>query len=328
VAFTTGSVVECRLVAVILREIDYRTARGVANGIATLDSTTRIPVAQMPTTVPIKDGGGKILLSDLPDSIATQAELDAVAAARVAKAGDTMTGELVAPSLRANTHVQFGASTRLADSAAAVVSVRGVVNDEIGYFRFGNSASNFGWNGTKLVFGSSEVWHAGSFVPADKLNTANPTGTGKLTIESIESKGDVTAYRNAADTTGYLWLNKAATRGLGYDGTKYVFATTAEVHGGNFIATSDRRAKKYLRKDHVPRGFADGLKMYSYKFRDTGRDGRGPIAQQVLEYAPWRVVEGGRHLGLDQSGLALDLIEDLIARVQQLERQIQKLTKK
>lgn len=50
-SFTTGAIVEMRAIAQMFREVDWHAAAGAVNGLATLDGTSTIPVAQIPAAI-------------------------------------------------------------------------------------------------------------------------------------------------------------------------------------------------------------------------------------------------------------------------------------
>ncbi|MBZ1407890.1 hypothetical protein JQC65_26235, partial [Escherichia coli] len=90
-----GSVIEMRLCAQILREIDYRTVRGQANGLASLGSDGKIPYSELGSRVLLTDAvTGKVNAAVIPDSFATDAEVTAAVAPRLLKTGDAMSGAL------------------------------------------------------------------------------------------------------------------------------------------------------------------------------------------------------------------------------------------
>lgn len=93
---------------------------------------------------------------------------------------------------------------------ANAIDVQGLGDATQGFFRFGNSGKNFGWNGTGLVFGSDTVWHAGNFAPSSKLDVGGTAfAAAKLaTARQISLTGPVTAS-GTFDGTGNLVLNTA-----------------------------------------------------------------------------------------------------------------------
>ena len=108
------------------------------------------------------------------DALATKANLS----------GAAFTGDVYAPVFRSATGTGgvkyvIGNDAELHDlDVANTIGVKGAQSALEGYFRFGNSTSGFGWNGSGLVFGGGAVWHAGNFDPATKANLSGAAFTG------------------------------------------------------------------------------------------------------------------------------------------------------
>lgn len=325
-SFTVGSVVEMRLCAQMLRDIDFRLSRGVANGIASLDAGTKVPVAQLPSSVPIMDGSNKILIGNIPDAVATDVEL----AAKANKAGDTFTGDVFAP----NFHITqvTGGRINIGNDATIVdidlphsISVSSQTIPAQGFIQFGRGpgcSALFGWDGTGMKYAGNNVWHGGNFDPNSKLNTANPSASGGFSVT-----GDVLSYRAAAPSTGALFLGNSFARGLFYDGSVYQFIT-ANVHANDFVATSDRRKKKNVRAAVVDPLLASNFKLKTWTWK-TGGHGFGLIAQDVAKYAPQHVSETtDGTMGVNTLGLLLEAIVGLSAQISNLSARVAALEKK
>lgn len=73
-SFAAGSSLELRPCAQLFRDYDWRTARGAADGVAGLDGTSKVPVAQLPTNVNNGvlglDGSAKAPVANLPAGVA------------------------------------------------------------------------------------------------------------------------------------------------------------------------------------------------------------------------------------------------------------------
>lgn len=316
ISFVTGSVVEMRLVAAALREIDYRTVRGQANGLASLDASTRIPAAQMPTTVPLLTGG-KLDMAVIPDAVATDTELALKAPLLdpVFSNNVTVTKSLFVDTGGAGVGgIQVGNDAMLKDvNVAHTLGVISVADSTKGLIRFG-TGGDFGWNGTYLQWGGAQVWHSGTFNPAGKLDVAGGTMTGDLTI-----------YRASSPSTGVVFLGNLGNRYLYNNGSSYELPgqplnVGGIVYGLDFQITSDRRAKKNVRRRATRIGIADHIRLYDWQLKDSGVSGVGPLAQHVQVYAPEYVGYNGIYLTLDKAGLALEAAADLALRVQKLEK--------
>lgn len=67
----------------------------------------------------------------------------------------------------------------------------------------------------------------------------NFTVTGALTSVGVTTSEDIKTYRAATPTTGYVFLNSAATRYVGFDGTNYVMAGANLVVNGSSVVKAD-----------------------------------------------------------------------------------------
>ena len=343
-SFTTGSLCEMRCNAQILRDLDYRNVAGQPNGLATLDATTKIPVAQMPTSVPIKDGGGKILVADLPNEVLLETEATAQYLKLI---GGTLTGTLVinkgadaagATNEQGWTNGTFsvvmrarstaGSNNPLIQANDSFLGVQGnAVNAGvalvIGPWVNTNqgiriSPSGVALHGTNVTANGNAIWHAANFDPTDYALKNNTALTGTLTSTGgANFAGDLKTYRSATPTTGVIFLNQAGTRYLFFDGTDYLF-NLANVKAPNFIATSDIREKENIRTHDVDPYLADNLQLFDFDWKETGMPGCGPMAQDVRDVAIQHV-HGTDRLGIDKGGLAIEAVVGLAARVRALE---------
>jgi hypothetical protein len=323
-SFPSGSVVEMRVTAQVLRDLDFRTSMAIANGLATLDGTLKLTASQLPTNVPTLTGG-KLDIAVIPDAIATDTEL----ALKAPLAAPVLTGLAKAASLVVNEvgnttdYLQVGNNARLYDGAAAnAIHLKGIEDPTIGYFKFGNQTGGFGWNGTALVWGSNDIWHEGNFNPATKLNVASPSATGNFV-----TTGNIKCNQNYESTGGAVVL---ATTGSGVvylrpqgAGTSAGEATVNAA--GLFSAVdvqsySDRELKDGLSRLTFREDLADQIELWSFFWKGTGAPGRGPVAQEVQEYAPDFVGRGGNgFLSIDKAGLALASLPGLAARLRRIE---------
>ena len=343
-SFTTGSLIEMRCNAQILRELDYRTVAGQANGVATLDATTHLTASQLPTNVPVKDGGGKILVADLPNEVLLETEATATYLKLI---GGTLTGTLVinkgaaaagATNEQGWTNGNFSIVARACSTAGSnnpiiqandsflgvqSTAVNGACALVIGPWVNTNqgiriSPSGVALHGTNVTANGNAIWHAANFDPTDYALKNNTALTGSLTSTGGATwAGDLKTYRSATPTTGVLFLNQAGTRYLFFDGTDYLF-NLANVKAPNFIATSDIREKENIRIHDVDPYLADNLQMYDFDWKETGMPGCGPMAQDVRDVAIQHV-HGTDRLGIDKGGLAIEAVVGLAARVRALE---------
>lgn len=329
-SFIAGSVIELRLCAQILREIDYRTVRGQANGLASLGSDGKIPYSELGSRVLLTDAvTGKVNAAVIPDSFATDTEVAAAVAPRLLKTGDAMSGVLrmeVGAAATQQVMHSFGWSNGIgrwkwvleADASLALYAYDSAGNTPTEIAKFGSTVA--GGSNLARVLGQN-VWHTGNFSPASKVDTTNPATSGTLnhTGNLNVINGDIKVYRSGG-TTGVVFLNSAGDRYVHYDGGKYTMPG-ALLESLDFRATSDRRLKKHIRRHTTAPGFADRITLRGWQWKKTGDAGVGVIAQEVQEYAP-HLVTVGDSLSVDKAGLALEAVVDLAARVRQLEKVI------
>lgn len=316
-SFTTGSVIELRLVGIMLSEIDYRTVRGQANGLASLDGTTRIPAAQMPTTVPLLTAG-KLDMAVIPDAVATDAEM----ALKANLSGATFSGNVAIPALQVQpaggggVAISVGNDVTIHDiNTANHMGVKGASDPNQGFIAFGNGPG-FGWNGVNLVFNGGLVWHQGNFDPNARVSKGGDHMSGDLFIDN-----------------GVLRLNAAGTRYLFNNGAHYELSgqplhVGGEVRATDFIISSDRRLKKDINRVMPDPELSRRLPLREWTLRETGAYGRGVLAQDVKKYNPGNVRPQGKYLGVDKAGVALEYAMSLELRVQDLERELRAMSKK
>lgn len=326
ISMITGSVVEMRLCAIMMREVDYRTVKGVANGLATLDGSGLIPDAQIPADI-ARDA----------EVAATYIPLSQRAAANGVATLDAST--LIPAAQIPDLFLKLASGGTVNGGITAVQTIiSGTTSGELRVGGQGPGAQStiFKYDGTMSLAtggapaGFSTIWHSSNFNPAGKLNVASPTSTGtlnhtgnavivgNLTLQT----GDLTLYRPGG-TTAAIFMNSAGDRYIHWDGTYYQF-NAAACRGPNFIATSDRRQKTRIRRHKVKRGVADAIQLHDWEWKRSTTikgGGSGVIAQQVLDYAPHHV-QGGDSLGVDKAGLALEGVVDLAARMRELEKVI------
>lgn len=312
IAFTTGSLIEMRLVAKALRDLDYSSARGAADGLAGLDSGGRVPTAQLPANV-VYSTGGKIAASLIPDEYVVDGDLNAYVAKNSAATLTTLTvGAGTDPGL-------------LYQTGSGSLGVRSGLSSAYKFFRFDADGNLYVLNGT-LKVGSQDVWHAGNFNPGAKLNISGGTVSGPLTVEgaaqfnnNLVVLGDTYIRRGSNGAHGLLYFGSGGGDYILMDAVSWTFAGGKSVYGTDFVSTSDRNLKTEIEYKDAPAGVADRLQLANFKWKQTGNACRSPIAQDVQEYAPDFVFESNGTLYLDKAGLALELILDLARRVRQLE---------
>jgi len=332
IAYPTGTILEMRLTAQMMREVNYRAVINAANGVAGLDASARLLPAQMPLTVPLMVGGF-LPLELMPASLATQSELDtavaalqAVDATRVNKAGDNMSGTLglkvgafgVQQGLLAmgwNNGVTRWFWVMEADGALALYAydTTGAAATQAMRFSGGVAGGQVG-----LRVGGAVVWHANNFDPNLKANNQNPAIT------------DMRAFRSGFDGgQGIIYWGGNGPYQL-FDGANFSFSHN--VYAPNLVGTSDENLKKNIRRAPAVSKIGDMVNLISWEWRQRKMKGaakgrhRGVSAQAVRKYAPHHVHEGpGGQLGVDKAGLALEVAVDDAARILKLEAQVEEL---
>jgi hypothetical protein len=89
-SFAAGSLMEMRVTAIMLRELDFRTYFAQPSGLATLDATGKLQQSQIPANIPLLTAG-KLDIAVIPDAVALDSEM----ALKANKAGDTFTGPIL-----------------------------------------------------------------------------------------------------------------------------------------------------------------------------------------------------------------------------------------
>jgi hypothetical protein len=291
-SFTSGSVLEMRVNAEIFRELDYRPKRGVANGLASLDASVKIPVAQIPdlsaTYIPMTqrgavngvatlDGSGDVPDAQIPAGIARTSALAAYIPLTQRGAANGVA------TLDAGVKIPVAQIPSLAYLPTAGGSLTGAVTST-------------------------------NTVSATALTATSTTGV----TSNQNFKSSTTTVVLATSAAGSVLLRP---NGVASATGQLSLANTGIATAVNFIGTSDRRLKKKLRKVNVQPELADQLAMYDFIWKDNDTEGRSLVAQEVMDFAPKHVHRDGRgYLGVDKGGLALEAIIGLAERVRKLER--------
>lgn len=333
IAFTTGSIVEVRLVAQALRDIDFRSGANLANGALILDGGGKVPVGLLPATVPIMSGG-KVPIANLPDELITAAELAASLGAYLPLGGGTVSGLtqfnggiVCGPSPGNGGWIQIGDDAKLIDTGIANgFALQGTTNPAIGYLYFGNTGHFIGWNGSSMLCDNGVIWHSNNFNPGSYLPLSGGTLSGALTVggstqlnSNLLVLGDTFVRRGANGAHGLLYFGSGAADYILMDGSNWSFGGGKNVYANDFVSTSDREKKGNITYRESGIGIADHLKLADFTWKDSGLKSRGIIAQDVEEYLPQFVYELQGTKYVDKAGFTLELVSDLLRRVQRLE---------
>lgn len=245
-----------------------------------------------------------------PRGIVTKQYADA----RVAKAGDTMTGALAISATTPSTSPITGALT----VAGGVGAVTGYFSQNVvigGSGAAGTGALFFGNTGGK----SLQFDGAGTFEFSSALQLAGHPMPGITAKFRFGFAGGGTQYgiamRAQADTTYMMVFNNASDVGCGS-----ITQTPTTV---SYNTSSDGRLKEDL-KPFDAGSIVDNTDVYDFKWKSTGERAYGVIGQQAIEVYPHAVTHYNEEdgYGVDYSKYVPVLLQELKAlraRMAQLE---------
>lgn len=309
-SFTTGSVVEMRLCAIMLTELDYKAARGVANGLASLDASGKVPDTQ------------------IPDSITRDTELTSGLATKQNALGYTPVQQGTGVGQLSNV-VKIGWASGSKTKITIDSTDQGNIAMESWVTGLRGAA-----NGLASLDASTKVPVAqipalaylptsGGTISGSLTVTGNTTTQGNNDANSQSSQQDFfTTSANvvlAPNGAGWVYLRP---NGRASATNQAMLDSSGLLTVVNVSSTSDRRLKESIEPRKTARGFADKIALYDWSWIEDGKLGTGVIAQDVEDFAPGYVY-GSTTLSVDKAGLALEAIVDLAARVRQLEERAQ-----
>lgn len=277
------------------------------------------------------------------------ADLSTVLAAYLPIAGGTLTGRV---ATAATTGVIANAT-----GALGKVAVIGAAGANAAYLEFARTGSFGGYLGLDTdnawkVGGYSagavanRLVHEGlATVNLSALNATNIGATSVTTSGGIAATGIIAGHNQIttdgagggftfSDRTNIFstaqWYATTGSARLFANGGAGDMITVSLVNGNttvtgtwtgpNFIATSDRRKKKYIKKRKARQDLADRLNFVSFTWKKDNRPDLGVVADEVLKVAPEYVYESDDGiLGVDKAMLALEAVIGLAARVRALE---------
>lgn len=305
-AFLSGAIVEARITAGLLLELNWRAGAGSAGGVLLLGADGKVPSSFLSSDIP-RLVGGKIGASVIPDEFVTDTESASAIAAAVApkfnKSGGTITGAISIHAGQVGTQQAFinlgwaGADRRWAAAIEADGTLSLYCYDGSG----GNAtqvlqalAPVAGGVETQLKVGGHRVWTSAIFDPNTKLNANGGTLTN----------GVVNGRLYFASGAASIW----------FEGSEHKFSHAAR--GPNFIGTSDPRLK--IRVGTAEPDMELGAKLELVRFMwDRENEAvagypagiqQGLMADAVAKVAPQHVKAGADgYLGIDYIGLVLEL---------------------
>ncbi len=291
-AFTTGSIVEMRVTAGMLGELDQRSKWGAANGLATLDAGGLIPVGQIPAAIARTAALDNYILLTQKGAANGVATLDGAGTIPDAQIPNIIARDIeVSQNYVPNT--LKGAANGVATLGADTKVPAGQIPDLSGTY----------------------------------LTKNNPTATGNLSAAgSITAGAGLVANQNVTSSTAALVLAPASAgtiylrpNGAGSVANEATVGSDGVIVCVNTRATSDMRLKKNRVRHKVIPHLADQIHLWDWDWKAGTGTGQGVVAQHVQKYAPHHV-SGDEHLSVDKAGLALDAIVDLAARLRKLEK--------
>lgn len=348
-SFTTGSLVEMRLTAQTLRELDFRQEKGDPNGLATLDGTSRLTAAQLPSNVPTLTAG-KLDMAVIPDAVATDTELTT----KYDKTGGTISGDVALVGRYVQTKGdgrQFALNQWLDLSASgggsALFGVNCYIEPTDNTFHFSQTHASIGAMGVHLYgFGSDPqffkvagattagaafaptlhtMWHAGNFNPASKLNNAGDTMTGNLIFNGAAL--GVVAGSDLIIGASFGRAVYLRPNGVADPTNQGVLQASGLLQVVDVQSTSDRRRKRRIQRVQ-PRNIAAGAKFKGWEMKFDGRPGRGVIAQDVYKVAREHASRGvDGYWTIDKAGVALEQSYSNEERITALEKMVAKQAK-
>ena len=310
-SFTAGSVVELRLVAQMLRDLDWRTARNVANGLAPLDGGGLIPDANIPATI-TRD-------SELTAGLATKQ--NALGYTPVRQGGGVG---------QANNTVYIGwdgtSKTKITIDGfdQGAIATEPWVNGRIGAV-----------NGIASLDAGAKIPTAQipalSYLPLSGGNlTGGVTigGGGGLNAGGTVQGNDLVStsgYFTSGAVTAVLATSAAGTVYLRPNGSasatgQMTLDSAGSAVAVNFTATSDERLKHQIAPQTVRKNLADQIVFKRWAWRNNDRVDVGVIAQDLLQIAPEHVHVGPDDMySVDYAKLALEAVLGLASRVRDVE---------
>lgn len=178
-------------------------------------------------------------------------------------------------------------------------------------------------NGGRVVWQSENGWPV--LINSSTIDLNGQTNvTGWVVVNGeVRSTGSSAAVYSFDRSTArtWAWYGTSDIFRLYNGGSDIVtIGSTGAMTALSFTPTSDRRAK-ILRGTFQPReDLADQLVLFDYNYVGDGTPARGPVAQDMLLYAPEYVrTQPNGMYGVDFTGFTLEAIAGLALRVQRLE---------
>ncbi len=310
-SFTAGSVIELRLVAQMLRDLDWRTARNVANGLAPLDGGGLIPDANIPATItrdseltaglatkqnvlgytPVRQGGG---VGQANNTV--YIGWDGTSKTKITVDGFDQGAIAMEPWVNGRIGAVNGIASLDAGGKVPVAQL-----PAMSYLPL--SGGNL--TGSLFIGGGGNL-EAGGHVLGNEMISMSGQFNSNLTTCVVSTNGAGTLFlrpNGAASAAGQMTLDSAGS-----------------AVAVNFTATSDERLKRQISPQTVRKNLADQIVFKRWAWRNNDRVDVGVIAQDLLQIAPEHVHVGPDDMySVDYAKLALEAVLGLASRVRDVE---------
>lgn len=305
-SFLSGAIVEARITAGLLLELNWRAGAGSAGGVLLLGADGKVPSSFLSADIP-RLVGGKVSASVIPDEFVTDTESASAIASAVApkfdKSGGTITGGVGVRVGQLNSQqvmMTLGwaggagrwASVLEADGSLSIYAYDASSAGATQVAQF--SAPVAGGTDQLMRVGGSRVWTAAMFDPNSKLNANGGTLTNGIVNGRLYFEGGGAS----------IW----------FESGEHKFSHAAR--GPNFVGVSDPRLK--IRVGPAEPDMELGAKLELVHFmwdRENEKTAgfpaglqQGLMADAVYAAAPQHVkADSDGYLGIDYIGLVLEL---------------------
>lgn len=167
---------------------------------------------------------------------------------------------------------------------------------------------------------------AGTYGSSTVIPVFTVDAQGRLTFSANATVGISLSNDASTDATRYVNFT-AATSGVPStiytSSSKFTYNPyTGVVSSTEFAASSDENLKDEIKQIHSALETVVKLRGVTFKWKDTGNDGMGLIAQELEKVLPYLVSESGEHKTVSYGslvGLLIEAIKELQSKVQTLE---------
>lgn len=311
ISMPVGSVIEMRLVAQMLRELDWRNYVNVPLGICQLDVGGLVPDARIPA------------------GITRDSELTAGLATKQNSLGFTPVQQGTGVGQVSNTvKIGWKAGSKLGLTVDA--SDLGNFAMEAWVTALGGVPSGFATldGGGKIPSGQLPALNYLPLSGGNLSGSLNILSGGSLNVAANMFANNVISQQNfeSNSSAAVLSTNGAGIvylrpNGSGSATGQATLSNAGLLSAPDIQSTSDARLKSQITPQKVRTHLADQLMFKRWVLDETGKVGVGVVAQDLEVLAPEYVGDAGNgYMSVDYSKLALEAVIGLAARVRDLER--------